>query len=93
MLLMHQRWPALSGGAGCSAGSAPGLLAVVRQPSERQRMAAAGLGAATREWRLLDAYADESKVVVNWQLDLEDWHVRLGTRLGQAPGAGAVQLP
>lgn len=42
-------------------------------------MAAAGLGAATR-MALLDAYADESKVVVSWQLDLEDWHVRLDAR-------------
>lgn len=39
--------------------------------------------ARQREWRLLDAYADESKVVVSWQLDLEDWHVRLDARLGQ----------
>lgn len=46
--------------------------------------------ARQREWRLLDAYADESKVVVSWQLDLEDWHVRLDARLGQR---GASRIP
>lgn len=39
--------------------------------------------ARQREWRLLDAHADESLVQVSWQLDIEDWHVRLDARLGR----------
>ncbi len=48
--------------------------------------------ARQREWRLLDAYADESKVVVSWQLD---W--RTGTcasmRALASAWSWAVQLP
>lgn len=39
--------------------------------------------ARQREWRLLEAHADESLVQVSWQLDIEDWHVRLDARLGR----------
>ncbi|WP_263141522.1 D-hexose-6-phosphate mutarotase [Pseudomonas alcaligenes] len=39
--------------------------------------------ARLREWQLLDAYADETKVVLSWRLDLEDWHLRLDVRLGR----------
>lgn len=35
------------------------------------------------EWRLADLHADDFKVALTWQLDLEDWHLRLDVRLGR----------